>query len=94
MPVPTATAAEKVGNIIVDGRLDEEGWSKATPITEFTQVDPDEGKPATQRMDVRFLFDNEALYVGARMYEKNGGRTSSRGSCVATPTWNPTSSKW
>ena len=74
VPVPTATAAEKVGNIIVDGRLDEEGWSKATPITEFTQVDPDEGKPATQRMDVRFLFDNEALYVGARMYEKNGGK--------------------
>jgi hypothetical protein len=74
VPVPTAVAAEKIGHITVDGRLDEEGWSKATPITDFTQVDPDEGKPATQRMDVRFLFDNEALYVGARMFEKNGAK--------------------
>ncbi len=41
VPVPTAVAAEKVGHITVDGRLDEEGWSKATPITDFTQVDPD-----------------------------------------------------
>jgi len=74
VPVPTAVATEKVGHITIDGRLDEEGWSNATPITDFTQIDPDEGKPATQRMDVRFLFDNEALYVGARMYEKNGAK--------------------
>ena len=72
MPVPTAAAAERVGNILIDGRLDEEGWSKATPITEFTQIDPEEGKPGTQRTEVRFLYDNEALYVGARMYERNG----------------------
>src|SRR4029078_4281865 len=45
---------------------------KATPITEVTQIDPEEGKPGTQRTEVRFLYDNEALYVGGRMYEKNG----------------------
>ncbi|PYP78611.1 MAG: hypothetical protein DMD35_10895 [Gemmatimonadetes bacterium] len=72
VPVPTAVAVEKVGNVTIDGRLDEEGWSKATPITQFTQVDPEEGKPGTQRTEVRFLYDNEALYVGARMFEKNG----------------------
>ncbi|HKP16009.1 MAG TPA: DUF5916 domain-containing protein [Gemmatimonadaceae bacterium] len=72
MPVPTAAAVARVGNVLIDGRLDEEGWSKATPITEFTQIDPQEGKPGTQRTEVRFLYDNEALYVGARMYEKNG----------------------
>jgi hypothetical protein len=72
VPVPTAAAVERVGSVVIDGRLDEEGWSKATPITEFTQIDPQEGKPGTQRTDVRFLFDNEALYVGARMFEKNG----------------------
>jgi hypothetical protein len=72
VPVPTAVAAPKSGAIVLDGRLDEEGWSKATPITEFTQVDPKEGEPSTQRTEVRFLYDNEALYVGARMFEKNG----------------------
>ena len=72
MPVPSAVAVPRVGNVLIDGRIDEEGWSKATPITEFTQIDPEEGKPGTQRTEVRFLYDNEALYVGARMYEKNG----------------------
>lgn len=74
MPVPSAVAAERVGVVLIDGLLDEEGWSKATPITEFTQIDPKEGQPGTQRTEVRFLYDNEALYVGARMFEKNGAK--------------------
>ena len=72
VPVPSAVAVPKQGGITLDGRLDEEGWSKATPITQFTQVDPKEGEPATQRTEVRFLYDGDALYVGARMFEKNG----------------------
>jgi hypothetical protein len=72
VPVPTAVAAPKTGSITIDGRLDEEAWAKGTPITEFTQVDPKEGEPGTQRTEVRFLYDADALYVGARMFEKNG----------------------
>ena len=72
IPVPTAVAVPKIGPVTVDGRLDEDTWAKATPVTDFTQVDPDEGKPATQRTEVRFVFDEEALYVGARMFESRG----------------------
>jgi hypothetical protein len=72
VPVPTAVAAPKTGAIVLDGRLDEEAWTKAVPVTELTQVDPKEGEPATQRTEVRFVYDGEALYVGARMFEKNG----------------------
>ena len=68
IPVPSAVAAPRVGNIALDGHLDDEAWSKATPITSFTQVDPKEGEPGTQRTEVRFLYDAEALYVGARLY--------------------------
>ena len=74
VPVPSAVAAPKTGGIALDGRLDEEAWTRATPITEFTQSDPKEGEPATQRTEVRFLYDDEALYVGARLYEQNGPR--------------------
>ena len=74
VPVPSAVAAPKTGSISLDGRLDDEAWTRATPITEFTQIDPKEGEPATQRTEVRFLYDGEALYVGARMYERNGPR--------------------
>ena len=55
------------GAIRVDGRLDDEGWRTAAPITEFVQKEPDQGAPPTDRMDVRFVYDGAALYVGARM---------------------------
>ena len=72
--VPSAFAARRTGRITLDGKLDEPAWAAATPITNFTQFDPDEGKPASQRTDVRFLFDEEALYIGAKMYDTAGAR--------------------
>ncbi len=56
------------GAIRLDGRLDEDAWRTAVPLTEFVQKEPDEGAPPTDRMDVRFVYDDAALYVGARMY--------------------------
>ena len=58
--VPTAVATRREGRIVLDGKLDEPAWRAATPITEFTQFDPDEGRPASQRTEVRFLFDDDA----------------------------------
>ena len=70
--VPTAVATRRDGRITLDGKLDEPVWRAAAPITEFTQLDPDEGRPASQRTEVRFLFDDDALYVGAKMYDSLG----------------------
>jgi hypothetical protein len=56
------------GVIGVDGRLDEAGWRDAPRHTEFVQREPDEGAAPTDRMEVRFVYDDSALYVGARMY--------------------------
>jgi hypothetical protein len=71
-PVPTATASHRDGPVLIDAKLDETAWRAATPITDFTQVDPDEGKPASQRTEVRFLYDDDALYIGATMYDTEG----------------------
>jgi hypothetical protein len=60
--------------IRLDGRLDEEIWATASPATNFTQQRPDDGKPATQRTEVRVLFDNEAVYIGARMFDSLGAK--------------------
>ncbi|MCM3879593.1 MAG: carbohydrate binding family 9 domain-containing protein [Vicinamibacterales bacterium] len=54
--------------IRLDGRLDDAAWKDAPAITDFTQKEPIENAPATQRMEVRFVYDNKAIYVGARMY--------------------------
>src|SRR5688500_16673047 len=72
VPVPSARAARRSSTITLDGKLDDAAWQSATPVTEFTQVDPNEGQPATQRTEMRFLFDEGALYIGARMYDTEG----------------------
>jgi hypothetical protein len=71
-PVPSAHASRASERISMDGKLDEAAWAAATPITEFRQVQPDEGKPSTLRTEVRFLFDDEALYVGAKLSDPQG----------------------
>jgi hypothetical protein len=59
------------GSIRVDGRLDDTAWRNAVPITDFVQTEPTEGAPASDPIDVRFVYDDTALYVGARMYSKS-----------------------
>ena len=56
------------GAIHVDGYLNEEIWLKAPPVADFAQQEPTEGAPPGERMEVRFVFDEANLYVGARMY--------------------------
>ena len=60
------------GSVRIDGRLDEEAWQKATPITDFVQKEPVENAAPTDQMEVRLLYDDDVLYVGARMFSKDG----------------------
>ena len=57
-------------SIRLDGRLDEEAWRDVPVLTDFVQKEPVEGAPPTDRMEVRFAYDDSALYVGARMYSQ------------------------
>jgi hypothetical protein len=52
---------------VIDGRLDDDVWSAATPITDFKQKLPTEGAAPTAATEVRILFDAAYVYVGARM---------------------------
>ena len=62
-------AARMAGPIELDGNLSDPAWATAAPVTGFSQRDPHEGAPATERTEVRVLYDDNALYVGARMYD-------------------------
>jgi hypothetical protein len=55
----------------IDGRLTESVWRTAPAITRFTQREPDEGAPAIENTEVRFAYDDDALYIGARMFSAN-----------------------
>jgi hypothetical protein len=71
-PPRAVVASESPSPIELDGLLAEPAWRDALPATGFVQTQPDEGEPATQRTEVRFIFDVDAVYVGARMYDDLG----------------------
>jgi hypothetical protein len=66
---PVVVAGRTAGPIGVDGRLDEASWAQAQVVTGFTQVDPEEGAPVSERTEARILYDDHALYVGVRLHD-------------------------
>src|SRR5512134_2810375 len=68
-PSADVRAVRLAGLLTLDGRLDDPAWSGASPATRFTQRVPREGDPASERTEVRLLYDDGALYVGARLYD-------------------------
>jgi hypothetical protein len=44
-------------------------WGGAQVISNFIQSEPVEGSPASERTEVRVAFDDEAIYVGAWLYD-------------------------
>jgi len=71
---PRVTAVRLQAPVTVDGVLDEAVWTTAPAATGFRQFQPREGEPATERTEVRFAYDDRALYVGARMHDALGPR--------------------
>lgn len=71
-PPPVAGAVRLEGTVSIDGRPDEAAWQRATPVTALRQYQPDEGRPATLPFEVRFLYDDDALYIGARLGQPGG----------------------
>lgn len=55
------------GSIRVDGRLAEDVWRTIPSLAGFVQREPVEGAAPTDPIEVRVAFDDDALYVGARM---------------------------
>lgn len=51
--------------IELDGRLDEIAWRIAPLAKGFIQNDPREGTPATFDTEVRLVYDEDALFIGA-----------------------------
>ena len=69
--------------IKIDGLLDEPDWSLAQPATEFLQQQPTEGAPASERTEVRVLFDDKNIYLGIRAFDS--GAASRRQGTARVP---------
>ncbi len=53
----------------IDGKLDEQLWKDAPLVTDFVQKDPVPGGKPSQKTEVRMLYDDAALYIGAMLYD-------------------------
>src|SRR2546426_5306801 len=62
----------------IDGLLDEPAWSLAQPATDFLQQQPTEGAPASERTEVRVLFDDKNIYLGIRAFDSGAGQINAR----------------
>jgi hypothetical protein len=55
--------------LTIDGYGEESWWQKSPVISGFTQESPETARPASQRTEVRVLYDNNALYILAKMQD-------------------------
>jgi len=56
-------------HITIDGYAKESVWKESVVISGFTQESPETASPASQKTEVRVLYDNKALYVFAQMQD-------------------------
>ena len=57
--------------INIDGFAEEKSWKSADIATGFIERNPTEGNPPQQKTEVQILYDDNAIYVLARCYDKS-----------------------
>lgn len=55
----------------LDGKLNESFWQNITPVTNFTQQEPIEGGKPTEKTEIFIAYDDQHLYIGAKLYDSN-----------------------
>ena len=58
----------------IDGQLDESLYGSVTPVSDFIQVEPNDGAPATQKTELWVAFDQTNVYVSFRVWESQPDR--------------------
>lgn len=62
---PIIEAIKASAKITLDGKLQELDWAQAPVITDFFRREPRQGGKISFPTEVRFLYDNKNLYIGA-----------------------------
>src|ERR1700750_2811155 len=64
---PKLHAVRATVSPVIDGNLSDAAWQNAPAFTDFTQHDPDDGAAPTMSTSVRIVYDDHAIYFGAKM---------------------------
>ena len=64
-------AIKTKNSIKIDGELSDSEWQNVPVAKNFVMFDPDNGKPETKelRTEVKVLYDDDAIYIGATLYD-------------------------
>ena len=68
-PQKQLSASRTKEPIVIDGKLSESYWDKAGIATDFIQNSLYPGEKSTQKSEVRVLYDDNAIYIGAMLYD-------------------------
>jgi hypothetical protein len=58
-------------HIVLDGLLDDPVWKRVEPAADFIQVDPLNGRPATEATEVRIAFSGDTFYMGVTCFDSD-----------------------
>ena len=72
----TVQIARTAARPVIDGALDDAAWANAARIDNFHQVNPVEYAEPSERTEIYLLYDDDALYVAARIYTPPGEITA------------------
>ena len=67
--VRSLSAIKTTQSIKIDGNLDEQAWENIEPASNFITISPVYGKISTRNTKVKIIYDDEAIYIGAYMYD-------------------------
>lgn len=65
----SVNAKKTTENITIDGILSEQVWQESPSANVFIQRNPNEGKEASEKTELHIAYDDENIYLAARMYD-------------------------
>ncbi len=63
---------------VIDGVINDKAWDNVDWSGEFLQREPYEGQPATQKTDIKILYDNSNLYIAIRLWDTDPSKIERR----------------
>ena len=63
---------------VIDGRLDDAVWSRAAVVEDLHQVLPVEYAEPSERTTIYVLYDQDALYIGAKLWDSDPSQVTAR----------------
>jgi hypothetical protein len=63
---------------VIDGILDDVVWQAATSVQDLHEIQPTEYAEPSEATIIYILYDDDALYIGARMYDTEPDKITAR----------------